>query len=60
VIDSNGEIGGPERAIQRWLVRQTRQGVPELVLVSLLREAADDIEERGYVSRQSGQVMKER
>jgi len=59
-MDLDGEVGGPERALERWLARQAMQGVPELVLVSLLREAADDIEERGYVSRQSGQVMKER
>jgi hypothetical protein len=58
-MDSDAEIGGVERALDQWLVRQATQGVPELVLVSLLREAADDIEERGYVSRQGGQVMQE-
>jgi len=60
MMDSNRGVGEAEKALERWLVRQATQGVPELVLVSLLREAADDIEERGYVSRQSGQMMKER
>ena len=58
-MDLNREGEGPERALEQWLERQATQGVPELVLVSLLREAADDIEERGYVSRE-GQVMQER
>ena len=58
-MDSDGEGGGTERALERWLLKQATQGVPELVLISLLREAADDIEERGYVSRE-GQVMQER
>lgn len=51
-MDPDIEIGRPEQALERWLVRQATQGVPELVLVSLLREAADDIEECGYISRE--------
>lgn len=60
MIGSDVEVGGRERALERWLMKQATQGVPELVLVSLLRDVADDIEGRGYVSRQSGQMMKER
>ena len=60
MIDLDNEVGGTERALEQWLARQATHGVPELILVSLLRKAADDIEERGYISRQGRQVIRER
>jgi len=41
-----------QRAIERWAVTYAEEGVPELILISLLRESADDIERLGYISRQ--------
>ncbi len=58
-MDSDGEVGEVERSLERWLARQATRGLPELVLVSLLREAANDLEDRGYVSRRGGRVMQE-
>jgi len=52
MMDSNREVGGAEKALERWLVKQATEGVPELVLMSFLREVADDIEECRYISRE--------
>ena len=38
-------------ALQRLLAEQTQAGVPEQVLVGLLREQAASIERRGYIPR---------
>ena len=40
------------KAIERWAVTYAEEGVPELILIALLRESADDIERLGYISRQ--------
>nr|WP_276302762.1 hypothetical protein [Halorussus sp. DT80] len=40
-----------EHDLERWLLRQAQAGVPELVLVDLLREYADVIERQGMISR---------
>jgi hypothetical protein len=37
--------------LEHWLATQARAGAPELMLISLLREQADTIEQRGYISR---------
>ncbi|WP_276302537.1 hypothetical protein [Halorussus lipolyticus] len=40
-----------EQDLKRWLLLQAQAGVPELVLVDLLREYADVIEHRGVIPR---------
>jgi len=42
---------GARRAIERWAVTYVEAGVPELILIALLRDSADDIERLGYISR---------
>jgi hypothetical protein len=42
-------------ALQRLLAEQARAGVPEQVLIGLLREQAAGIERRGYIPRRWGQ-----
>ncbi len=37
--------------LSQWLQRHAADGVPELVLIDLLRTTADSVEQRGYVSR---------
>ena len=44
-------INRADRDLRRWLVVQARTGVPELVLVALLRSYACRIERRGHVPR---------
>jgi len=44
-------IDAVEQDLERWLLRQAQAGVPELVLVGLLREYADVIERRGVIPR---------
>jgi len=40
-----------EQQLERLLVSSAVDGVPELVLITLLRDYADLIEEAGYVPR---------
>ena len=40
-----------EQRLERLLVSSAIDGVPELVLITLLRDYADLIEENGYVPR---------
>jgi len=40
-----------EQNLERLLVTSATDGVPELALISLLRDYADLIEETGYVPR---------
>lgn len=40
-----------EHELERWLVTHAEAGVPELILVGLLRDYADTIDELGYVPR---------
>ncbi|WP_324665378.1 hypothetical protein [Haloarcula sediminis] len=40
-----------EQHLERLLVASATDGVPELALISLLRDYADLIEETGYVPR---------
>ncbi|WP_197427782.1 hypothetical protein [Halogeometricum sp. CBA1124] len=49
------EIEEAEVELEQWLVEQTENGVPEIVLVGLLRDYADDIEHLGYVPRMWGE-----
>ncbi|AGB34067.1 hypothetical protein C488_15292 [Natrinema pellirubrum DSM 15624] len=49
------EIEAAEVELEQWLVEQTENGVPEIVLVGLLRDYADDIEHLGYVPRMWGE-----
>jgi hypothetical protein len=42
-------------ALQRLLAEQAQAGVPEQVLLGLLREQAATIERRGYIPRRWGQ-----
>jgi hypothetical protein len=52
-VDLN-EIEQAEADLEAWLVEQATSGVPELVLVNLLRDYADDVEDLGYVPRTWG------
>ncbi|ADE02054.1 hypothetical protein [Haloferax volcanii] len=52
-VDLN-EIEQAEVDLEEWLVEQATSGVPELVLVNLLRDYADDVEDLGYVPRMWG------
>ncbi|WP_197052413.1 hypothetical protein [Halobellus rufus] len=45
------EIEEAEVDLEEWLVEQAENGVPEIVLIGLLRDYADDIEQLGYVPR---------
>jgi hypothetical protein len=45
------EIDEAEVELEEWLVDQAENGVPEIVLIGLLRDYADDIEHLGYVPR---------
>jgi len=44
-------IDGVEQNLERWLLLQARAGIPELVLLGLLREYADVIERHGVIPR---------
>ena len=48
------EIEEAEVELEQWLVERAENGVPEIVLVGLLRDYADDIEHLGYVPRRWG------
>ena len=48
------DIEEAEVELEEWLVDQTENGIPEIVLVGLLRDYADDIEQLGYVPRMWG------
>ena len=53
----SGELDETEEAkveLEEWLVKQAENGIPEIVLVGLLRDYADDIEQVGYVPRMWG------
>lgn len=52
-VDLN-EIDQAEADLEAWLVEQAESGVPELVLIGLLRDYADDVEDIGYVPRMWG------
>ena len=49
------EIEEAEVELEQWLVERAENGVPEIVLVGLLRDYADDIEHLGYVPRMWGE-----
>jgi len=40
------EIEEAEVELEEWLVEQAENGVPEIVLIGLLRDYADDIEQK--------------
>jgi len=44
-------IDAVEQALERWLLLQAQAGVPELVLVGLLRDYANVIECHGVIPR---------
>ncbi|ELY63570.1 hypothetical protein [Natrinema versiforme] len=48
------EIEEAEVELEQWLVEQAENDIPEIVLVGLLRDYADDIEHLGYVPRMWG------
>ena len=50
------EIEAAEVELEEWLVEQAENGVPEIVLIGLLRDYADDIEQLGYVPRMWGET----
>ena len=50
------EIEEAEVELEEWLVEQAENGVPEVVLIRLLRDYADDIEQLGYVPRMWGEA----
>ncbi|MDG5777868.1 hypothetical protein VB773_19850 [Haloarculaceae archaeon H-GB2-1] len=47
----NAQFEATARDLEAWLGAQAEQGVPELVLVGLLRGYADEIQDQGYVPR---------
>jgi hypothetical protein len=49
------EIEEAEVELEQWLVEQAENGIPEIVLLGLLRDYADDIEHLGYVPRMWGE-----
>jgi len=50
------DIEEAEVELEEWLVEQAENGVPEIVLIELLRDYADDIEHLGYVPRMWGEA----
>jgi len=48
------EIEEAKVELEQRLVDQAENGLPEVVLVGLLRDCADDIEHLGYVPRMWG------
>ena len=50
------DIEKAEVELEQWLVEQAESGIPETVLIGLLRDYADDIEHLGYVPRMWGQT----
>jgi len=49
------EIEEAEVDLEQWLVEQVKNGIPEIVLIRLLRDYADDVEQLGYVPRMWGE-----
>ncbi|WP_180271736.1 hypothetical protein [Halorubrum persicum] len=49
------EIEEAEVELEEWLVEQAENGIPEIVLIGVLRDYADDIEHLGYVPRMWGE-----
>ncbi|MCD2200916.1 hypothetical protein LPA44_13570 [Halobacterium sp. KA-4] len=49
------EIEEAEVELEEWLVEQAENGAPDIVLIGLLRDYADDIERLGYVPRMWGE-----
>ncbi len=49
------EIEEAEVELEEWLVEQAENGIPEIVLIGLLWDYADDIEHLGYVPRMWGE-----
>lgn len=49
------EIEEAEVELEEWLVEQAENGIPEIVLIGVLRDCADDIEQLGYVPRMWGE-----
>lgn len=49
------EIEEAEVELEQWLVEQAENGIPEIVLIGLLRDYADDVEHLGYVPRMWGE-----
>ena len=45
------EIEQTEGELEQWLVEQAESGIPEIVLIELLRNYANYIEHPGYVPR---------
>lgn len=45
------ELERAETELEEWLAAKAKAGLPELVLVGLLRDYADDIEHIGHVPR---------
>ena len=48
------EIEATEVELEEWLVDPAENGIPEIVLVGVLRDYADGIEHLGYVPRMWG------
>jgi hypothetical protein len=48
------EIEEAEVELEEWLVEQAENGVPEIVLIGLLRDYADDVEHLGHMPRMWG------
>jgi len=53
------EMEEAENELEEWLVEQAENGIPEIVLIGLLRDYADDIEQLGYVPRMWGEAEDE-
>ena len=50
------EIEEAEVELEEWLIEQAKNGIPEIVLIGLLRDYANDIEHLGYVPRMWGEA----
>ena len=50
------EIEEAEVELEEWLIEQAENGIPEIVLIGLLRDYANDIEHLGYVPRMWGEA----
>ena len=52
-VDLN-EIEETEIELEQWLVEQAQNGIPEIVLIELLRDYVENIERLSYVPRMWG------
>ncbi len=52
-------IDAVEQDLERWLLLHAQAGVPELVLVGLLRDYADVIEHHGVIPRSWDEASRE-